>query len=70
MPIRNVDEAALETDVVYRYRYVKEFVGFSASDVEAIRESSGLLREKIPQIADSLLSKRASWNWPGLISTG
>ncbi len=57
MPIRIVDEAALETDVVYRFRYVREFVGLSASDVEAIRESSELLREKMPQVADSLLSK-------------
>lgn len=57
MSIKTVDEAALETDVVYRFRYVRDFVGLTSSDIEAIRESSQLLREKTPQLADSLLMK-------------
>lgn len=57
MSIKIVDEAALETDVEYRFRYVRNFVGLTASDVEAVRASSHLLREKMPQLADSLLTK-------------
>lgn len=57
MSIKFVDEAALETDVEYRFRYVRDFVGLTSSDVEAVRESSHLLREKMPELADSLLSR-------------
>lgn len=57
MSIKIVDEAALETDVEYRFRYVKDFVGLTSSDVETIREFSHLLHEKMPQLADSLLVK-------------
>lgn len=57
MSIKIVDEAALETDVEYRFRYVKDFIGLTSADVEAIRESSQSLRDKMPQLADSLLMK-------------
>ncbi|MBI1325655.1 hypothetical protein GC170_21025 [bacterium] len=57
MSIKIVDEAALEIDVEYRFRYVRDFVGLTSSDVEAVRESSHLLREKMPQLADALLTK-------------
>lgn len=57
MPIKIVDEAALETDVDYRFRYVRDFVGLTQADVDTIREASQEMRERLPQLADALLIK-------------
>lgn len=42
--MKHIDEQLLETDLAYRFEYLKEFIGFDETDVTAIRNT-------IPQFA-------------------
>lgn len=57
MPLVSVDEAKLETDLPYRFRYLAEFVGFTADDAAAIQASAPYLGPLIPQIVETTYEK-------------
>lgn len=60
--MQQVEEAKLEEDVVYRYRYVADFIGFGAEDVQAIHASAGQLAPLIPAIVEQTYEKLLSYD--------
>jgi hypothetical protein len=35
--MKQIDESRLESDIQYRYEYLKEFIGFGSEEAEAIQ---------------------------------
>jgi hypothetical protein len=52
--MKRIDEARLETDVVYRFDYVSGFIGFSQEDIDAIHAAAGLLSPLLPDLVDAV----------------
>jgi hypothetical protein len=52
-----VDESRLESDVVYRYHYLADFIGFSAEDVEIIHSAADFLAPKVPALVEAVYAK-------------
>lgn len=50
--MRQIDESKLETDLLYRFEYLVEFIGFTQEDASAIQELGPQLGPLIPQIVD------------------
>ncbi|MEK6234485.1 MAG: protoglobin family protein [Planctomycetales bacterium] len=50
--MKRVDEQALETNAPERYRYLREFIGFDASDEAAIHAAAPHLAPLIPAMVD------------------
>jgi hypothetical protein len=50
--MQRIDEARLETDVVYRFDYVSGFIGFSQEDIDAIHAAARLLSPLLPDLVD------------------
>jgi hypothetical protein len=46
--MQRIDEARLESDVVYRTGYLSEFMGFGPDDVAAIHAAAGDLAPLVP----------------------
>jgi hypothetical protein len=55
--MQRIDEARLETDVVYRVGYLSEFMGFGAGDVAAIQSVAGKLASQVPALVDAVYDK-------------
>jgi hypothetical protein len=53
VPLLAVDEARLENDLVYRFHYLAEFIGFTHEDAAVIQASGAYLGPLIPQIVDT-----------------
>lgn len=51
--MKEIDEARLESDLVYRFNYLAEFMGFSQEDMAAIQASGPYLGPLIPQIVEA-----------------
>lgn len=49
-----IDEQRLENDVAYRFKYVSDFMGFSADDMAAINESAAHLAPLVPGLVDAV----------------
>lgn len=60
--MQQIDEARLETDVVYRVGYVSEFMGFNDSDVSTIHEAAPLLGPIVPAVVDAVYDKLFSYD--------
>ena len=60
--MQQIDEARLETDVVYRVGYVSEFMGFSDCDVSAIHGAASLLAPVVPALVDAVYEKLFSYD--------
>jgi hypothetical protein len=52
--MKRIDEARLETDVVYRFDYVSGFIGFSQEDIDAIHAAARLLSPLLPDLVDAV----------------
>jgi hypothetical protein len=52
-----IDEPRLETDLGYRFKYLAEFMEFSADDIAAIHGSAGLLAPRVPGLVDAVYDK-------------
>lgn len=48
--MEHVDEERLETDLDYRYEFLRDFIGFGPDDVAAIRKVLGQLAPQVPAI--------------------
>lgn len=53
-PIHHIDEKRLETDTDYRVGYLAQFMGFGASDIEAIHEAAAHLAPLVPALVDAV----------------
>lgn len=50
--MQTIDEAKLETDLAYRFRYVADFIGFSGEDAAALLSVGMFLGPMIPELVD------------------
>lgn len=57
-----IDEARLETDVAYRFNYLKEFIGFSDEDVKLILGSAGALAPNVKGLVEAVYDKLFSFD--------
>ena len=60
--MQQIDEARLETDVVYRVGYVREFMGFDENDVATIHGAATLLAPVVPALVDAVYDKLFSYD--------
>lgn len=60
--MKAIDEPRLEEDVVYRYEYLAEFIGFGEEDIAAIRSVIGQFAPQIPQIVDLTYDKMLQYD--------
>jgi hypothetical protein len=60
--MQQIDEARLESDVVYRVGYVSGFMGFDENDVATIHASATLLAPVVPALVDAVYDKLFSYD--------
>ena len=60
--MKHIDEGRLEKDLGYRFQYLAEFMGFGASDIEAIHDSAGALGPLVPTLVDAVYDKLAGYD--------
>lgn len=60
--MQHIDENRLETDLNYRFQYLTEFMGLSASDIEAIHGSASFLAPKVPALVDAVYDKLQTYD--------
>jgi hypothetical protein len=53
-PLRQIDEARLESDPGYRAGYVTEFIGFGADDVATLHALAPHLAPQVPALVDAV----------------
>ena len=52
--IKHIDEARLESDLVYRFEYLIEFIGFGEDDIAAIHGAAEHLAPIVPALVDAV----------------
>ena len=57
MTLSQVDEPRLETDTAYRFRYLRDFIGFGNDDVDAIHAAAVFLGPRVPGLVDAVYDK-------------
>jgi hypothetical protein len=60
--MKKIDEARLETDVLYRVGYVSHFMGFDENDTAAIHAAAGALAPLVPSLVDAVYQKLFSYD--------
>ncbi|MCA8986595.1 MAG: protoglobin family protein [Planctomycetaceae bacterium] len=55
--MHSINEEKLEADVLYRFQYLTEFIGFADDDVKAIQAFAPYLGPKVPEIVDKTYQK-------------
>ena len=55
--MQTIDERRLESDTVYRFGYLAEFMGFGEEDIAAIHGSAGQLAPKVSGLVDAVYVK-------------
>ncbi len=55
--MQSIDEPRLETDLVYRFRFVADFIGFTKDDATALQSAAMFLGPMIPDIVDRTYQK-------------
>lgn len=55
--MQRIDEARLETDLLYRFGYLQEFMGFTADDVAAVHGAASVLAPVVPALVDAVYEK-------------
>lgn len=60
--MKTIDEARLESDTVYRYEHLCEFIGFGPEDVRAIHGLAGKLAPKIPALVERTYERLLSYD--------
>ncbi len=60
--MKHIDEARLETDVIYRVGYVSEFMGLDGDDLAAIQASASHLAPLVPGLVDAVYEKLFSYD--------
>ena len=61
----HIDEPRLERDLLYRFHYVANFVGFGPDDAAAVHAAAPLLAPLVPSLVDAvydkLIQQDATW---------
>ncbi|ORY30674.1 hypothetical protein BCR33DRAFT_724218 [Rhizoclosmatium globosum] len=57
-----IDRNRLYTDVMYRYQYVSDFIGFNDSDIAAVKSAAPLIAPLVPVIVDAVYDQLFSFN--------
>ncbi|HFB98611.1 MAG TPA: hypothetical protein ENJ62_05680 [Bryobacterales bacterium] len=60
--MKRVDERRLEEDRLYRFEYLREFVGFDAEDESAIRSVLAQLAPRVPQMVEATYEKLLAYD--------
>jgi len=60
--MQRIDEARLESDVVYRVGYVSEFMGFDEADIAAIHGAAEVVGPVVPGLVDAVYEKLFSYD--------
>jgi len=60
--MKSIDESKLEEDIVYRYEYLAEFIGFGEEDVASIRSVIGNFAPLVPQIVEATYEKMLQYD--------
>jgi len=55
--MKKIDEARLESDVIYRVGYVGELMGFGESDVAALHAAASHLAPAVPALVEAVYVK-------------
>jgi hypothetical protein len=55
--MQTIDEPRLETDLVYRFQFVADFIGFTKDDATALQSAAMFLGPMIPDIVDRTYQK-------------
>ena len=55
--LKHIDETRLETDVLYRFGYLTEFIGFSEGDIAVIHGAAEVLAPLVPGLVDAVYVK-------------
>lgn len=58
---RAVDEARLETDIVYRFNWLAEFIGLTERDLRIIRAARPLVTPLIPELTERIRARMFAW---------
>jgi hypothetical protein len=60
--MEKLDEQRLELDLIYRYEFLKNFIGFGADDVAAIRKVLAELVVVMPEIVKDQYNKLLAYD--------
>jgi len=60
--MQKIDEARLEQDLTYRFKYLAGFIEFGEEDVAAIHDAAGYLAPVVPQLVDAVYDKLAQYD--------
>ena len=60
--MKKIDESRLETDLVYRFQYLADFIGFGADDIKVIHGAAPLLAPLVPALVDAVYEKLHSYD--------
>ena len=52
--MKHIDEERLENDLIYRFGYLVEFIGFSSEDIEVIHSSGNFLAPLLPGLVEAV----------------
>lgn len=55
--MKQIDERRLESDLNYRFGYLKDFIGFDEDDVQAVHDSAAHLAPLVPALVDAVYEK-------------
>ena len=55
--MNRIDESRLESDVVYRYQYLADFIGFGSEDVKSIHGAADFLAPQVPSLVEAVYAK-------------
>ncbi len=55
--MKHIDEERLENDLIYRFGYLVEFIGFSSEDIEVIHSSGNFLAPLLPGLVEAVYRK-------------
>lgn len=52
--MKHIDEAKLETDLLYRFQYLTEFIGVTEDDLQAIHSAAGAIAPLVSTLVDAV----------------
>ncbi len=70
--MKEIDDARLETDLVYRFEYLCDFIGFGEEDIAAIHATAPVLAPMVPALVDAVYDKLAGYTstWRHFVGRG
>jgi hypothetical protein len=60
--MQHIDEPRLETDLLYRFQYLTDFMGFGKEDIDVIHGAAALLAPLVPALVDAVYVKLQSYD--------